>query len=473
MVLGAVIRFTTIGQQSFWYDEAVTRGIVAHGLGHVLSTVPKTESTPPLYYVLLWLWSRPFGLSEAGLRTLSALVGTLTIPIMWELGRRLVGQRVAFTAALLTAVNPLLFWYSQEARAYALLVFLCAATLLALLHALERPTARRLLVWSVIAAAAVCTHYFAVFVLVPEAVWLGVSLRRRGGLTLRVAAAGLGPVTVVGLALLPLLLHQDDGRASALAATGGSVPHRVVQLVRQDVLGLDQPHKGFAIAAGALLVLFGLALLGTRATRREREASVLPLVIGTAGVALALVVSVLGTDYFGTRNLLPTWPALALIPAIGFGAEHGGRAAVVGLVALSALSLFCIGGVIADVSLQRPDWRGAAHALGPPTGQRAIVSDRLSYTSLLPYLSGMARYPAAGAPVAEIDAIEATASQPGPGFERMAAPAPPPGFRLARRVRTDSYVVVVYKAAAPAHELAADLVPLGPINGEDRVSLEH
>lgn len=76
VALGALVRFPTIGHQSFWNDEAVTHGIVSQGLGHVLRTVPSTESTPPLYYVLVWLWSRAFGTHEAGLRSFSALCGT-------------------------------------------------------------------------------------------------------------------------------------------------------------------------------------------------------------------------------------------------------------------------------------------------------------------------------------------------------------------------------------------------------------
>ncbi|MGH2928972.1 MAG: glycosyltransferase family 39 protein, partial [Solirubrobacteraceae bacterium] len=114
VVLGALVRFTTLNEQSLWFDEATTWGIVHHGLGHVLATVPRTESTPPLYYVLLWLWSRVFGTGAVGLRSFSALCGTLTIPIMWAIGRRLVSERVGLVAALLTAVNPLLFWYAQE-----------------------------------------------------------------------------------------------------------------------------------------------------------------------------------------------------------------------------------------------------------------------------------------------------------------------------------------------------------------------
>ena len=170
VIVGAAIRFSTLDQQSFWLDEATTWGIVSHGLGHVLSTVPKTESTPPLYYVLVWLWAQVFGTGEVGLRSFSALCGTLTIPVMWAVGRRLASERIGLVAALVTAVNPLLFWYSQEARTYALLVLLSALSLLAFLRALEQPSRGRLVCLGVDLRADD-----------PRPLLRGVHRRRRGG----------------------------------------------------------------------------------------------------------------------------------------------------------------------------------------------------------------------------------------------------------------------------------------------------
>ena len=180
IVLGAAIRFSTLDQQSFWLDEATTWGIVSHGLGHVLSTVPKTESTPPLYYVLVWLWAQVFGTGEVGLRSFSALCGTLTIPVMWAVGRRLASERIGLVAALVTAVNPLLFWYSQEARTYALLVLLSALSLLAFLRALEQPSRGRLVAWGAICALTILAHYFGAFIVAGEAAWLLVALAPAG-----------------------------------------------------------------------------------------------------------------------------------------------------------------------------------------------------------------------------------------------------------------------------------------------------
>ena len=55
-------------------------------------------------------------------------------PLTAAIARRLGGRRAALAAAALAASSPLLIWYSQEARAYALLVALCALSVWCLLR---------------------------------------------------------------------------------------------------------------------------------------------------------------------------------------------------------------------------------------------------------------------------------------------------------------------------------------------------
>src|SRR2546426_11124443 len=86
----ASLRFSTLGVQSFWHDEAVTVGrILRPSLFDTLKTIPSSEATPPLYYVLAWGWTKGFGLGEGGGRALSALFGTALVS-----GTYLAAQRV-------------------------------------------------------------------------------------------------------------------------------------------------------------------------------------------------------------------------------------------------------------------------------------------------------------------------------------------------------------------------------------------
>ena len=191
-VAGAALRFATLDVQSLWYDEAVTAHLLRLDFAGMWHAIPDSESTPPLYYVLAWLWTQLAGTGEAGMRSLSALLGSATIPVAWALGRRLGGDRAGLVAAALLAVNPMLVWFSQEARAYALLALLGALSALLWLRMLERPGAGRAAGWGVVAGLALATHYYAIFLIAPQALWLLAPCARLARASRRVRAGGRG-----------------------------------------------------------------------------------------------------------------------------------------------------------------------------------------------------------------------------------------------------------------------------------------
>ena len=105
-----------------------------------LRSVVHSENTPPLWYVLVWGWSRVLGTGVVALRSLSALAGIATVPVAWQIGHTLSGRRAAIGTAALVAVNPLFVWYSPEARAYELFVFTIALATLCFVRADVQPT---------------------------------------------------------------------------------------------------------------------------------------------------------------------------------------------------------------------------------------------------------------------------------------------------------------------------------------------
>ncbi|MFL5898567.1 MAG: glycosyltransferase family 39 protein [Solirubrobacterales bacterium] len=389
-VLGAALRFATLGLQSYHHDEIVTASRVLRvGFGHAMDAVGFSESAPPLYYALAWVWTQATGTGVWGLRSLSALAGVLTIPVAYLVGRELRGRRVGVLAAALVAVNPMLLWYSQEARAYALLALFCAVSLYYCVRALqeERPHARRnLVLWGVFSALALATHYFAVFPLVVEVVLL---LRRRG----RAAFAGLWILALLAILLVPLVIHQMSyGHAEWIGKF--SLGHRVWETAATflsgetgDIIGgPERPALAFLPLALAL-VAFGL--LAARGSRAEKRAAIAPLAIGavTVGVPLLLAIVSASKDFFLARNLLPALVPLLLVVAIGLGVRRARRLGAVVAAGLLAYSLaFCVW-VSFEPELQRPDWKAVADRLGEPEAPRATVLWVLGEAPLRFYLS--------------------------------------------------------------------------------------
>ena len=133
------MRVYRLGDQSLWYDEAVTAQVAAQGIAE-LTRWTADDIQPPLYYYAVAGWTRLAGRGEWALRFPSAAFGVLTVALLAAAARRLfgrgrAGQVAALAAALLAALSPLYVYYAQEARMYTLLVFLGLLAGYALLRA--------------------------------------------------------------------------------------------------------------------------------------------------------------------------------------------------------------------------------------------------------------------------------------------------------------------------------------------------
>jgi len=366
-LLAAVLRFSTLGMQSFWSDETVTVLLVRMDFSDMLTMLSKSESTPPLYYVLGWPWTRAFGSDEIGLRSLSALAGTAAVPIAFAAASILVSRRAAVATAAVVAVNPLLVWYSQEARAYALLVTLVALSFLLFVRALQDPTPGRLAAWSAASILALASHYFAAFAIVPAAFVLLVV--RPGRAALALAA------TLLGAAVLAPLALAQRGTGSAEWISRSPLDERIVILVKQLLVGRNTPLDRPLAVAAALLVLAALVLLVLRGCQRNRRGAVVAAAVGLAALAAPVGLALLGFDYVITQSALAAFIPLAVAGSAGFAVRVPRGIGSLALASLCALSIVLVATVSLEPTYHRADWRGAARAVGQADGNRIIVID--------------------------------------------------------------------------------------------------
>jgi mannosyltransferase len=440
----AALRFASLGIQSYHHDEVITAMRVIPGsFSHMLHEVRVSESNPPLYYALAWAWAKVFGRGEFELRSLSALFGVAVVPVAYLIGRELASRRTGLILAAFVAVNPMLIWYSQEARSYALLVFFCAFSLYFFLRALDGARGRDLAVWAIASSLALCSHYFAVFPVAIEALWLLVALRPFW----RSVLPALALVAATGAALLPLIGAQinathigwienrpllsrflEAGTSFLIGETG----HVIAEPVRYRY-GLIP----VAVTAGALL------LLALRGNRRERYGGATGLLLGLGVVALAGLAVLFGKDYVVERNLLPALLPLAAAVALGCSVAANRRLGAILAIVLCAYWVAFDVYVTQTPNLQRPDFRTLSQEIGPAKVPRAVVSWKLAADPIRWYLPGeVPRMYGGQERVREIDLV----SKP------HAASRPvnlPPSFRRVQRLRLDRLTLLRYVSKKP------------------------
>jgi mannosyltransferase len=430
IALGAVLRFATLGAQSYWFDEAQAAHELHLSLGSMLSSMIAVETAPPLYFVLGWIWAQLFGAGEVALRSFSALVGTALIPIAYLCGRELVSRRAGLLTAAFVAVNPFMIWYSQEAREYMLVAVFCGLSLLFFLRAWRGPSDRNIAWWGLFSILALLTHYFAGFLIAPEALWLLYVARNRA-IVIAVVAIG-----VVELSLIPLLVGHATSSLLGFI-TGTHLSTRVQEVPVAFALGppFETSLLGAGLLAAAVLaaVVIVLLIVGGEADelRGVGVAAALAAVILFVPLGLAL----LGTDYYIERALIPAWLPVAIVVA---GACTTRRLRLPGAVLAAILLAAFVYGVVridTEAAYQRPDWRGVARALGRAPQARAIVLyDGLGTDPLSFYLHGVRwSAPVGAVSVGEVDVV-------GYSWQTLSATLPP-GVRLIGSRRVDGFLV--------------------------------
>jgi hypothetical protein len=381
--IAAILRFYRIGHQSLWVDEILTLQAAEVG-GRLTAAAFFRNVQGPLHALLVHLVGSA-SVSEAALRSISAVAGTATVPVLYLLGRDLGRRSSGLIAAALGAVSPFGVWYSQEVRNYALLVFFAALSTLFM----TRLVLGRTRSWTGYVASIVLAAYCnmaGLFLAIAHAAWAGVKaagdrrFARGWAIALLVTLVLIGPAVwgIVGWA------REDDvgGRmALAPAAEGGelvrgettftpfAVPYSLFALWYGYSLGpsLQELHTTPPLAAfladwwlvvPAAAAAFA-ALLGLRALAGDRQRLGLSVAVLLVAFGGAIALALMNVKPMNARYVSTALPVLLVLCGAGIALLRRGPAVVVGGL-MAVFSLVSLANYYARPEYSREDVRGAA-----------------------------------------------------------------------------------------------------------------
>jgi hypothetical protein len=332
LFLASALRFHRLGAQSLWYDEGVA---YAHSLRTLPELVPLLQNNVhvPAYFTLLGLWQDLTGSSEFALRLLSALFSILSVAWAYALGARLFHPIAGLTAAALVALNSVSIYYAQEARMYAMLTAVAAASMWLYIGLLRqrnpeadaRRRGRPIILLGLVNAIGIYTHVAYALVLLTQAALAalaccatfvggqsGAGWRRPPSMHWMHLLLPLAITVLLFLPWLPVAVSQLSAQPNL------ATPMPLDATLRQilaffaggSAIELSSPDARFLVYA---LLLFGLAPLPL--SRRTIWRYGVP----AAWVAVSAVIYLqLGLTDRYLRFLLPAQLAFALLLARGF-----------------------------------------------------------------------------------------------------------------------------------------------------------
>ena len=309
LVLSGVLRFYNNTAVALWHDEAFSALYISkYGWGEMMHRII-LDVHPPLYYLVLRIWSYVFGHSLLSLRALSIILGVLTVWAAYKLVKQAFkDENWALLAALLVAINPFQVQYALEARMYTLGTFLVLYSSYLLLKALESGNKKHWILYGISVAAAAYTHYFLLFSLVAQGLYwfyYCVKTHKGGFFKARDFLYGIGAYifsVLLYLPWIPAFIEQNTRVQSGYwiqPPDRWAIPGTVWKIIFGGQ-GMNRPVLMIATIVMVILILYYI----TKINKPTKWIIFLGLVIPfAAAVALSLKTAIYLDRYFVFASL--------------------------------------------------------------------------------------------------------------------------------------------------------------------------
>ena len=162
-IVGFILRFYNLGYNSLWLDEAATYSFAKLSFIEIWGITVGGEYNPPLFH---WVehFMLFFGNTEVILRFIPAMLGILTIPLFYLIGKEFLDRNTGLLAAALLTFSPFHLFYSQDARAYSMVLFFISLALYCYLLAFRSNDKKFWALFGLFSALAFWTHFYSLII---------------------------------------------------------------------------------------------------------------------------------------------------------------------------------------------------------------------------------------------------------------------------------------------------------------------
>lgn len=188
--------------RGFWGDEAWTGLLTQLSVPEIIQ-VTGQDFHPPMYYLLVHLFTQIFGSSEAIRMVSFTFYALLGIPVYF-LAKELKNKWLRILSVVMVYASPIMFTFAFEARTYSLLAFMSACTTLFFWRALEKKEVKWWILYFIFGSIGVYSHYYMWFILASHGFFWLLADRKQFW---RVFKAYLG-ILIVQAPWIPTLFSQ-------------------------------------------------------------------------------------------------------------------------------------------------------------------------------------------------------------------------------------------------------------------------
>jgi mannosyltransferase len=213
IITAVALDFFSIDSRSLWLDETFSATLAQLEWSKMWRVIILDEANSMLYHVVLHFWTW-LGRDEVALRSLSALAAVAVALPLYGLMALLFDRRHGLLACFLLVINAFVVQFAQEARGYALALFLVTLASYFFVRAIRYPSIATWTLYAITGALGIYAHLYAVFVLAAHVASLPFAPVPRRPRILILGAYGL--MVLLSIPMLLLVRTQGAGNIDFL-----------------------------------------------------------------------------------------------------------------------------------------------------------------------------------------------------------------------------------------------------------------
>lgn len=346
VLISGLIKLVGINQ-SLWLDEAISASVAkTYSLINIPTQFSISDFHPPIYYMFLKLWTNIFGFSVLSLRAPSVIFSLITIYLVYLIAKKISNEKTALWAAIFTGFNPLLIYYSQEARMYSLITMLLAVVLYYFVKLEKKTSLIDIFLFNLFCGLSFATFYGSIFFIAAlNLFWLinkKFKLFFMANIGLLIAIIALTPLLIRQVATLKQLLAEVKNWSSVLSKVDFKNLILIPIKFTSGRISYSPKIVYFGVAAVWAVFVFLGVLKGAMKKPKFLGILVLPLIFGLIFSFFSPLM-----QYFRFTYLIPT---MCILLALGLSKEK--TKLIFGIVFVGFASLYLF-----NENMYREDWK--------------------------------------------------------------------------------------------------------------------
>jgi 4-amino-4-deoxy-L-arabinose transferase-like glycosyltransferase len=256
LIGGILLRFTGLANESYWVDEITTIRLLEGDLQVLLGQI--FGGRPPVYMLSAFAWSQLFGVSEVATRSLTALASSVSLFMLYLLGKKLFNNRVALIATLLMALSAFQLYHAQDIRYYSFLTLFTLLSYLFFVYFLETARIYHVTLYCIASLLMFYSHSYGVFILASQSLFFTLFIFKHRSKIIPWLASQI----TIGLLIAPMLMAQMSGAGDGVM---GWLPlpkfHELLRTFYRFIFGYDGQETIIAASIGIGIIILA-ALVG-------------------------------------------------------------------------------------------------------------------------------------------------------------------------------------------------------------------